>query len=790
MSSAEPETNAQLLAKLQAMTLAKEEVDAQLKQEKRQNEERALQLEQATKLNRPTTLHELLEFCHTFIDQRFVVETDPAKTSRGGLTNPTGKHCPLFLEPWDDFEAHQAAAFEAVEAELHPAGSDPVRAFEPLLFIQKLGNGWKKKIASEPDLGSFQNQMVERFVDSISSSLSSAVTFANTSHALGQDSGSPVEPASTYNAKVEKKLPPVPQPTGADQLCVFRGKDDITELLLIQEYKAPHKLTKEVLRAALREQNTMDVTEVRNGEKIPQDPTAKFLNGAQTLICMAAAQTYEYMLRGGCTHGCIVTGESIVFVRIKEEDTTTLLYHFTEPILDAANGSRGFHPSKTTVAQLVSFCSMAFGSPARSQEWIQAATEKAPVWKVDHDQFWMETPEKVRELRKKADRADTTYHAPKAPPSDREPYPTRQQSKARKPSDGCKTPTKGGRNDRDDPDQDEKRHDNMGSPRKSSTMQTYREHGGQQASRVWGAAPKQQQRQYCTQACILGLARSHTIDESCPNASRHPRGKRGDTHSLTKPVLRYLLRQQLARTMDDHCQNLSLSGARGMLFKLSLAEHGYTFVGKATIDRYVPYLQHEGRIYDRLRKLQGQSIPVCLGNIDLATPWYGIGGTLVHMLLMSYGGEYLTFDETTSDRLQQAADFETTIAAMGVRHEDMRSRNMLWHQETGRLLFIDFERSTTFEVPTESPKVELPKVESPKPNIQPKPPKRKTAVKRKAFQELSPFHVKLNRPAATPKKPAVLLTKDYSSPPKTQFQEAPKEEVLDQETFIPQTTST
>ncbi|KAL9011754.1 MAG: hypothetical protein Q9173_003429 [Seirophora scorigena] len=781
MSSTESGTNAELMAKLEALSL-------QLEQEKQAREATERQLEQQTMLSRPTTLHELIKFCHEYIDRRFVVETDTSMTSRGGITNPTGKHCPLFLEPWDDFEDQQAAAFEAVEAKFIPADSDPVRLFSSRSFIQDLASGWKKRIASELDLVSFQNQMVERFVDQVTSNLPAPVTFANTSHILGENPDSPVEPgqdpsralAPTHNRQVKKKLPPVPQPTGADQLCVFRGKDNITELLMIQEYKAPHKLTNKVLRAALREQNTIDVTQVRDEDKIPQDPTEKFLNGAQTLISMAAAQTYDYMLRGGCTHGCIITGDSIVFLRIKDEDTTRLLYHFTEPTLDATNAGGEFRHSKTFVAQLVSFCSMAFGSPPRSQDWIREATEKAPVWKVDHDEFWTETPTKVRELLDKADRADTSYHAPKALFfSNREPYATRL-SKLRKPSEGCKTPTKAARNDHDDSDQEEKDHDNMGSPKKSSTVPTSRTQRGQQASWVSGAAPKQQQRQYCTQACILGLAQRRTIDESCPNASLHPR-QRGNSHSLTEPVLRDLLRQQLARTMDEHCLNLRLSGARGMLFKLSLAEHGYTFVGKATIDRFIPCLQHEGRIYDRLRKLQGRLIPVCLGNINLDIPWYGPGVNLVHMLLMSYGGEHVAY-ETNRDRIQQAEDFETTIAAFGVQHQDMRSRNMLWSQEIGRLLFIDFERSTTFEVQPKSPKIE-----SPKPTITIKVPKRKVFIKRKALQELSPSHGKLNRTARTPENPAALVAKASLSPAESQAQEASGQEALDPNLFFSHT---
>ncbi|KAI4117555.1 MAG: hypothetical protein LQ345_002234 [Seirophora villosa] len=779
MSPAESASKAELLAKIEALSL-------QLEQEKEKREATRRQLEQQNVLSRLSTLHELLEFCHEYIDQRFGGYRKPAKTWRGGITNPTGKHCPLSLEPWEDFEDQQAAAFEAVEATLVPAGSDPVRLFSPLLYIQRHASSWKCRI---PDLVTFQDYVVQHFVEEVTSSLPTPVTFANLSHVLGENPDSPVEPgqdlisavAPMHDPQVERKLPPAHQPTGADQLCVFRGKDDTTDLLMIQDYKAPHTLTNKVLRAALREQNTIDITQVRDEDKIPQDPTKKFLHGARTLISMAAAETYGYMLRSGCTHGCIITGESIVFLKIKDEDTTSLLYYFTEPPLEAVNAGGEFRHCKTFIAQLVSFCSMAFGSPPRSQAWIREATEKAPVWNVDHDMFWTEAPKKVRELLDHADRADTTYHGPKGLFSNRESYPTRL-SESPTPSDGCKTPTNAARNDHDDYAQEDKGHDNKGSPEESSAVPTSRTQRGQPASRVSGAAPKQQQRQYCTQACILGLAQRGTIDESCPNASLHPRQK-GNAHSLSKTVLRDLLRQQLAKTMDEHCLNLKLSGARGTLFKLSLAEYGYTFVGKATIDRFIPCLQHEGRIYDRLRKLQGQLIPVCLGNIDLDVPWYGLGVNLVHMLLMSYGGEYVV-QERTRDQIQHAEDFETTIAAFGVQHKDMRSRNILWNQEIGRWLFIDFERSTTFEVQPKSPKIE-----SPKPTITSKVPDHKACIERKALQQLSPSHSKLNRTTITAEKPAVLTAKASLSTPESQSREASDQQALDPNLFSSHTNT-
>ena len=102
---------------------------------------------------------------------------------------------------------------------------------------------------------------------------------------------------------------------------------------------------------------------------------------------------------------------------------------------------------------------------------------------------------------------------------------------------------------------------------------------------------------------------------------------------------------------------------------------------------------HEGDVYQHLQNLQGDLIPVYLGNIDLQVPYYAFYTVLVHMLLLSYGGEPPK-DEKDLDGLEdQEINFERTIAAYGVHYRDLEPRNMLWQQELGRLVFIDFKRS-------------------------------------------------------------------------------------------------
>jgi hypothetical protein len=78
-----------------------------------------------------------------------------------------------------------------------------------------------------------------------------------------------------------------------------------------------------------------------------------------------------------------------------------------------------------------------------------------------------------------------------------------------------------------------------------------------------------------------------------------------------------LLRKQLGRTLDDGVVSLGRQDARGVLFQVTLLAYGDTFVNKATTSKFVRELEHEAKVYERLRPLPGVCVPVFLGAVDL-----------------------------------------------------------------------------------------------------------------------------------------------------------------------------
>ncbi|KAL8988303.1 MAG: hypothetical protein Q9177_002607 [Variospora cf. flavescens] len=60
---------------------------------------------------------------------------------------------------------------------------------------------------------------------------------------------------------------------------------------------------------------------------------------------------------------------------------------------------------------------------------------------------------------------------------------------------------------------------------------------------------------------------------------------------------------------------------------------------------------------------------------------------------MSYGGEAIDQAHEIQEK-EQIQQFERTLTDRGIKHQDIRRRNILDCKELGKLMFIDFERST------------------------------------------------------------------------------------------------
>lgn len=221
-------------------------------------------------------------------------------------------------------------------------------------------------------------------------------------------------------------------------------------------------------------------------------------------------------------------------------------------------------------------------------------------------------------------------------------------------------------------------------------------------------------RPYCTQACLLGLIRGHVLDKKCPNVDAHQkkareygrndrymsRRLRNKRHALDQPALAQLIEEQLQkgdREDTGAIQSLDRSGWAGALFRVELVSHGYTFVGKGTVEALIPALHTEAKMYERLDAIQGKAIPVYLGRIDLKAAAAAFHLTsrvaIVHLILLSWAGEEAWRQGgIKAERLWlETARTNAEVAALGVQQADLRRQNVLWNTELDRAILIDFE---------------------------------------------------------------------------------------------------
>lgn len=191
------------------------------------------------------------------------------------------------------------------------------------------------------------------------------------------------------------------------------------------------------------------------------------------------------------------------------------------------------------------------------------------------------------------------------------------------------------------------------------------------------------------------------LDPNCPNISLHSDNiDINDYHPVNRKTLLALFKHQFSKDLDHDCHPLDIQGARGALFRVCLRPYGYTMVAKGTVAESIRHLRHEWQVYERLRKLQGVCVPVCLGNIDLVDPYYyDLGVDIVHMTFLAWAGGLLSNAKLGgTDEFTQGGEMLRSLQEIhgaGVLHEDVRWPNVLWSAEAKRAMLIDFERSKT-----------------------------------------------------------------------------------------------
>ncbi|KAL8904759.1 MAG: hypothetical protein Q9207_003053 [Kuettlingeria erythrocarpa] len=636
-----------------------------------------------------TTLLELLRKYHDMFGNGPNIPADRSKCTTGTTSNVTNKARPRSIQRWEGFLDLRQAKFGEVKLLL---GSR--RLFKSLLQIDGVADDVRRTVvSSEIDLRLYHNSTVQPPVTHIISELISDQA-ARTQLHLGDN--------MTFENHANVLSKPGPEtvdiPKDADQICVRHIGNDTSTAVII-EFKAPHKATIELLTAGLRPMDLKRDVIDKIGTTVEKGPV-QFQRAADKFVAMIITQTYHYMVRTGVRYGCIITGQATVLLFIDKNEPETVYFYHADPkaeVQDELDRCGEFSHECTAIALLTCFCLIATSDSVSSQTWRQAILDQDLRWTFD-DHDLDQIPSETNDLDKPA-----SAYKPRREITEsyRTPIKTRSTASQCKPGDNRGDLKPDSESDPDDGG------DHNDTPSKPSSRK-YKQSADRQEKEPAGRETKNTSRgtakdySYCTQQCLKGLKERTAMHRSCPNYHLHPRSKDGTTHALSKPLLARLLRQQLAADLDDYCIDLKKQGRTGRLFKLTLASHGYTLVGKGTVEYFVPKSKHEARVYKCLKERQGQSIPVHLGNIDLLRPWIECNFDIVHMLLMSYAGECIDENiargEGERGGRKEAREFDRTCLQIGVLHTDTYVRNMLWSDESQQIMFVDFDGTILFDL--------------------------------------------------------------------------------------------
>ena len=660
-------------------------------------------LSQLTKL---TTLNQFLNDCHVHLSLPLRVPTRvgpiPVFSS---LTSPQGRQCPRRLKEWRDFDLSTQKIFDRVSAIYHPQSEPAPTPFPESLFIKRLGDVVQKnQLISENDLRVHERTNMENMVTGVVDDiikreglrddydLDQGITFEN--HTNNLSDGAEEVQAKSLNPDATD---PMPKPTNADQICVVKRRGGGNTVSFLIEYKSPYKLPKEVLRTGIRHGMDLD-QDIINQPAFSTDEAEKFREQSEQSVAAVVTQLYSYMLKAGIEFGYISTGEIYLFLQIRRTEPESVYYHLAEPNVNVNIDRDGDGPLVySAISQALCFCLRASNSSRRDQKWRRDAKAKSLLWEVSTEKVLAQmTP-----LKPKVEGPSSEYKPARKPDLKSSESSSRKGSLRQPRFDASRVSCNddGVQNLQDPETSSDEQDRNPESPSaraKSTRSKATKATTHTQAARDNAGHRQQQQHQhlpYCTHKCLRGLLQRDRLDPQCPNRALHPSTK-GLRHSIDAPTLRILLRNQLDADMDHNCTPLDIQGARGALFKLTLASHGYTLVGKGTVRAFIPDLCHEGRIYEHLRKLQGACVPVCVGNLDCIYPYeYDIGVEIVHFLLLSWGGVALTWPEYFACE-EEINRMEDQLRALGVEHKDERCLNVLQDEQHGQLMLIDFERAT------------------------------------------------------------------------------------------------
>ena len=661
----------------------------QLAQEKTQLAEENTQL---AKQLTPLTFTNLLTLCHEEIAE-VQAEQDLSKCTTGRVGEARDKLVPLALRVWTDFQNLQTSTFRKVSAIYDKCKEPPATFPNSNIIIQGI-KPKRKPLASELDLRKQQADCVEDMIEVIIKDLIKERELPN-EWQLGSDIY-----IDNHANKLTENNEKVLVAKVADKIFIRKAEGDAKRLVLVIEYKPPHKLSIAMLQAGLKDLDPLDLI---HRVKSSNDKAINYIENSEAAVAVVVAQVYTYMIDSGLQYAYFTTGEAFVFLYTQEQDRNTLYYHVVIHKNASTAGTVDWI-SDTAIGQVLSFYILACEGKLYDQDSRIRHRKDAYEWLKDENRLLANmtpTPSPQKPPKESPGYGSNTKRHAAAHSQSRTGRRLRSSTTGETPAldiqakkDDSDDPTDGG--DRGAPSDPFVSASTRASKRSKDTSSQSTNKANQTHNEPSSSSGKRHE-SYCSHQCLLGLTTNGALDSSCPNYGFHPKTRKGrgkERHAISVVQLRKLLLAQIQETMNTNIEPLGIEGSRGAIFKLTLASHGYTMIGKGTPPHYVADLRREKTVYDRLRKIQGTFIPVCLGAIDSPRRYfYDVDVAIFHWLLMSFAGTPLSDADFEASRSSVDA-MQEKLMQHGIIHTDLSPNNILWDERAKKLMVIDFECSS------------------------------------------------------------------------------------------------
>ncbi|KAK1144120.1 hypothetical protein N8T08_005782 [Aspergillus melleus] len=625
-----------------------------------------------------TTFVGLLHHCCS-LSRSLKVET-PSRSTVGQTPTPTGKNCPTRLEYWTDCSRQLSEINSSVHRYFHSETGEALQLFPSIIALTSIGQRLvRDPLSSERQLEAYERFGVEDHVQDVITEL---CKFPAARIEFGLGDG--IQFKNHANILHENEAATEAGYSRPDKFCIHRVDGSTTSPLAFMQYKPPHKLAAAALRMSLRPRDLWK--DMVRSTEIPTDQEARLKYNAERLAYSAIVQEYHVMIQEGLEYSYVTNGITRVLLRVPRDKPSTLYYFCCDPNsevdLDRASISE---LSKTSIAQVICLCLMAFRSSPREQEWRNRVRQDIPIWQTSFGHIRSQISKEELQQILLFDSTDPGFPGPESGPF----YEPSSPPPPLSPPEGNQV------------------YQVSCVPSDIRQRSRFPNSSGSDANRESGQKRGHNQvipspSAFCTQRCLHGLQSRGSLDDLCPNVAHHRRGHDNLTqHLISSEDLVNMSKAQLDENVD-RCIPYGRCGSYGAPFKLTCMEYGYTVIGKGTTSGLWNEVSREAQIYRILRKAQGSAVPVFLGSIDLAKVYFLHGaGEIRHMLIMGWGGECTGTMEITQEVRRAIRKSDKEIQALGIVHEDLsvhrrrsghnveqtqKTQNVFVHNELGSVM--------------------------------------------------------------------------------------------------------